>query len=698
MGILDISLTSGMRNSLLALTTTSSKIKKTQERLSTGKRVNSALDNPTNFFAAQAHLQRATDLISVKDGITEATQVIKTADIGMNAMTSLFRQASAIADNAKHAINRDELAQMVDQFNEMRNQVDQLTADSGYRGTNLLRRQDLEIDLGNNNTLTIKGADATSSGFDQMTNGLNVEAASMDPLNIVDPNYVTTSGGDIKEDGQLTITNNNIPHIDDWLGATGIKFQAITSQDVTLSNNPSLSDGRTVTSQILDNIGVAEYGNRQFQVYRDKSISISDVYTSSISNINADTVNSYLGYLEGENSKPFTIHKSPDIVAYDTTSSSGSLSPPPTIDDSIKLATYLDISSSNPFPSLDYDSSTKKWSVQSPSTITLIQNGTPPTSFGLDLDGSGVPAVTVNLSGNWNDNDKIQISLSSWSSNDPDLHVMGSGASTNLDIKWGPITDQRTLFEVQLNTAQNNIPADANITYSVNVSSWKTTDSTISLSQPDGTGAMTADLNGDGKDDIQINLPTDGPNGAKWLTSERIQVLTTGPFRTTDSSVALKYNDSAKTVGLYLNGNTSSPDITIALSESWAVNNLSISPFGNGDTINLTVDGRHRWVKGDNKSPNVAGMNLSMQEIEDAINTLRLNSAYNASGMSILSTRDVFINNLASILQTGSDNLTLADMNEEGANMLMLQTQQNLGITSLSIASQASQSVMKMFE
>ena len=52
---------------------------------------------------------------------------------------------------------------------------------------------------------------------------------------------------------------------------------------------------------------------------------------------------------------------------------------------------------------------------------------------------------------------------------------------------------------------------------------------------------------------------------------------------------------------------------------------------------------------------------------------------------------------MISNLQTGSDNLTLADMNEEGANMLALQTRQQLGIQALSLASQANQSVMRLF-
>jgi flagellin-like hook-associated protein FlgL len=48
-------------------------------------------------------------------------------------------------------------------------------------------------------------------------------------------------------------------------------------------------------------------------------------------------------------------------------------------------------------------------------------------------------------------------------------------------------------------------------------------------------------------------------------------------------------------------------------------------------------------------------------------------------------------------LNDGADNLTLADMNEEGANMLMLQTRQSLGTTSLSMASQSAQSVLRLF-
>jgi flagellin-like hook-associated protein FlgL len=51
---------------------------------------------------------------------------------------------------------------------------------------------------------------------------------------------------------------------------------------------------------------------------------------------------------------------------------------------------------------------------------------------------------------------------------------------------------------------------------------------------------------------------------------------------------------------------------------------------------------------------------------------------------------------MINILQTGSDNLTLADMNEEGANMLMLQTRQSLATTSLSLGAQSAQAVLRL--
>ena len=87
----------------------------------------------------------------------------------------------------------------------------------------------------------------------------------------------------------------------------------------------------------------------------------------------------------------------------------------------------------------------------------------------------------------------------------------------------------------------------------------------------------------------------------------------------------------------------------------------------------------------------------SVNEIDAAINQLRLYASEFGNYYQIVTTRENFTNSLINVLTEGADQLTLADMNQESANMLALQTRQQLAVNSLSLASQASQSVLKLF-
>lgn len=164
MAISDISLTAGMKNNLLSLQQTSSLINRTQERLSSGKRVNSALDNPTNYFAAQGHLERASDLSVRKDGMAEAVQTVKAADAGIKAITNLIESAKGVAGAALSTTNFTDRAVYAQTFNELRNQIATLASDSGYRGTNLLQGASLVVQFGaktDSSTLAIAGFNAS---------------------------------------------------------------------------------------------------------------------------------------------------------------------------------------------------------------------------------------------------------------------------------------------------------------------------------------------------------------------------------------------------------------------------------------------------------------------------------------------------------------------------------------------------------
>src|SRR6187551_2993743 len=96
----DITLSKAVRSNLLNLQSTANLLGKSQERLSSGLRVNSALDNPTNFFTAQGLNSRANDLSQLSDAVSNAVQTVAAADKGITAITKLVESAQATARQA----------------------------------------------------------------------------------------------------------------------------------------------------------------------------------------------------------------------------------------------------------------------------------------------------------------------------------------------------------------------------------------------------------------------------------------------------------------------------------------------------------------------------------------------------------------------------------------------------------------------
>ncbi|UPK38757.1 DUF1522 domain-containing protein [Bradyrhizobium sp. 186] len=95
-----IVLSSAVRQNLLSLQSTADLLATTQSRLSTGKSVNSALDNPTNFFTAQSLDNRASDINNLLDGIANGVQVLQAANTGITSLQKLIDSAKSIANQA----------------------------------------------------------------------------------------------------------------------------------------------------------------------------------------------------------------------------------------------------------------------------------------------------------------------------------------------------------------------------------------------------------------------------------------------------------------------------------------------------------------------------------------------------------------------------------------------------------------------
>src|SRR5688572_10826282 len=96
----DITLSKGVRSNLLSLQNTAELLNRTQERLATGKKVNSALDNPINFFTSSGLSSRANDLSRLLDSVGNAVQTLQAADKGISAITKLIETAQATAKQA----------------------------------------------------------------------------------------------------------------------------------------------------------------------------------------------------------------------------------------------------------------------------------------------------------------------------------------------------------------------------------------------------------------------------------------------------------------------------------------------------------------------------------------------------------------------------------------------------------------------
>jgi flagellin len=174
----DIVLSAGVRSNLLQLQKTSDLITATQTKLATGKRVNSALDNPVNFFTAAGLQNRASDLGNLLDSMSNAFNTIQAANNGITSITKLVQSAQALVSQAQQTSDLTIRGNLATQFDEIMLQIDQLAADSGFNGINLLdstASSDLTVTLNETGTssVTVAAVDFSTAGDLNISNATN---------------------------------------------------------------------------------------------------------------------------------------------------------------------------------------------------------------------------------------------------------------------------------------------------------------------------------------------------------------------------------------------------------------------------------------------------------------------------------------------------------------------------------------------
>ena len=171
----NVTLSSAVRESLLSLQNTSQLIQKTQGRLASGLRIESAIDDPVSFFQAKGLSDRAFDFSERKDAIDQGISTVTAALDGVQGIEELVRQIKGVVSSMKSA-TATQMSDLVTQFNDLRTQIDNLGNDSSFQGTNLISGTgtslSVEFSEKSASLLTISSVDITVS-----TAGLQIGSA-----------------------------------------------------------------------------------------------------------------------------------------------------------------------------------------------------------------------------------------------------------------------------------------------------------------------------------------------------------------------------------------------------------------------------------------------------------------------------------------------------------------------------------------
>ena len=180
MAMQSITLTASMRTNLASLKSIQSQMDITQERLSTGKKVNSAIDNASSYYQSRSLTNRASDLESLLDSMGQGIQTIEAANQGIEAVTSYIEQLKSVANSA-YALDptsstyKTQIQSYMEQFNTIQDEIEKLVNDASYQGVNLLKGGTLTVTFNETRTnkFVVQGSDVIEgmniSGTDTWT-------------------------------------------------------------------------------------------------------------------------------------------------------------------------------------------------------------------------------------------------------------------------------------------------------------------------------------------------------------------------------------------------------------------------------------------------------------------------------------------------------------------------------------------------
>ena len=687
-----IALNHGSYMNLLSLQQVTRGLNNTQQILSTGKKVNSAIDNPSSYYTARALSNRASDLSVLLDSMSQKIQTIKAASEGIAAATSYLEQMSSVAEQAlenptNHRDNDNLIAEGYTLI------TSEMTAGEISSLINSGAKVALASDINIDDTITITASNVEFNGNNYTINFSGSGSALTSTKAAIEVTGASASA-DFK--------NINIKASGDW--AVGI----------------SSRNGANVT---IDNTyGIKMTGNNSYRISNRDELLYAGRY-------NTETIVKEIG-TDGLAAKACSEFYAPGVDKNDATFGQGQW----------YLASFgelLDV--------YGYDKSQipAGSSAEERTMGAIGDNKTAINAALKTLKNKGVAANELTNSWYWSSSEKYSSDRAdSWALDMNTGGRYGSGKNYNRYVRSFQLLencfDPLTLSDAGNGGGPGSVaaPKIGDVMYADKT--WGSAGEYSSTSGKTVIGVVVG-LSDDARDvtimslknltfsnqDSVGNFKPENPynetySTVHWATEDK---------KTTNIEAIKNYNYAAASSAFQSEGtitvsNTFDKGVYVAETYAKQYTNLvsqydKVVTDSNYNGVNLlkgdsmeVVFNEERTnkltVQGQDVSSSAIGLNQatwktiedvakSIKEIKVAIATLRSVASDLGNNNSIIQTRQDFTEKLINTLEEGADKLTLADMNEASADMLALQTRQSLAINALSLATMSEQAVLMVF-
>ncbi|KQP25009.1 flagellar hook protein [Methylobacterium sp. Leaf102] len=609
-----ITLSAATRQNLLSLQGTADLLSTTQNRLSTGKKVNSALDSPVNFFTAQSLNSRSSGLSSLLDGIGNGIQTIQAANKGITSLTKLTDQLKSTAQQALSATSA-------------------FTAKASLTSTALTGAVD-------SNLLSTGPTQAVSTALGSGTATRGVKTGTVDLSTTGNITTALGSGKAFQIDG-----------VDISIKDTGAYTTASLATEIT---SQLAAAGSTATVGVSTNF-LAVTGSTDGAAVSITGADAASLFGATPGNTTANVLKpvqatkvAALGFADGDtfsvNGSNVTVSKS-DTLA--------------TLSAKVVVATNGEVKAS-------FSDANRQFTFEAKDAKTSVNLGNGSTATAL-VANLGYTTTTQFASGKGN-------GTASALNNDTLTVTVGTGTTAKTaSLSFGTGAGQISTLD-QLNEKLGTANAQATIDSAGKIS--------ISTTNDSGSQDLSVSGTATGTGNTFLSTSSKATIGGDGLTARNKLVTDYNNLLTQIDQLS---NDSGFNGVNLLKGDQLKVSFNEAQSSSITVQGKATS----SDTLGLKA------VTSENFKDN-ASINEVFSSIRSAGDSLKSQASTYASNLSVVQNRQDFSKNLISVLDTGSANLTNADLNEEAANSQALSTRNSLAISALGLANTAQQGILQL--